>query len=119
LKRNSYIAILLFVFLVAGFASADVDLGNARVPETAKFGGVEVAPGSYNFQLADGGDGEYIQISAKGDKVVAQQRAIVIPARTAATKPVIEITKPENRNFLRIRIRAGENWYFAYMQLKN
>jgi len=117
LKRSGYIAIFFLVLVSAGVAFAEVDLGNARVPETAKFGGVEVAPGAYDFQLADGGDGEYIQISTKGDKVVAKQRAIVIPARTAATKPVIQITKPENRNFLRIRIRAGENWYFAYMML--
>ena len=119
MKRSTYPGILLFILLSTAFASADVDLGNARIPETASFGGTEVAPGTYDFQLADGGDGEYIQISAKGDKVVAKQHAIVIPAISAATKPVIQITKPENRNFLRIRIRAGENWYFAYMMLKS
>lgn len=116
MKRRCKIAVLLFVLISTASVFADVDLGNSRVPETATFGGVEVAPGTYNFQLVEGSDGEYIQIS-KADKVIAKQIAIIIHATEAAEKPVIQITKPDNRNYLRIRIRSGENWYFAYMTI--
>ena len=105
--------LLLALASISVFAAADV--GNHRIRERVDFAGTPIEPGLYNIQIIDGPEGAYIQLSKNG-QVVAKDLAIVIPARGSVSRPQVEITRIANQEFLRIRIRHGDSWYYAYLK---
>ena len=101
---------------VSTFSVFSADVGNYRIRERVDFAGTTVEPGLYNVQLiVDDAEGSTIQLSKDG-QVVAKDLAIVIPARGTASSPQVQITRIANQEFLRIRVRSGDNWYYAYMK---
>ena len=107
---------LVLVFLVStAVTSFAVDVGNHKIPRRVEFAGKVIEPGMYNVQIVDGQEGPYIQLS-KGGEVVQKDLAIVIPARGNVSRPQVQIAKVVGQEFYRIRIRSGENWYYAYMK---
>ena len=108
MKTKIGLTVLLLVVSLSAFA---VDVGTYRIPTSVKAGGVDVAAGSYLIQIEDGAEGPYVQLSKDGS-VVAKELAIVIPAKGPGKTSVQVATVQE---FVRIRVRQGENWYYAYL----
>jgi hypothetical protein len=114
LKNRKVAVLALFVLTLAVNAFA-ADIGNYRIRERVDFAGTTVEPGMYAVSIVDGEEGKYIQLSKDG-QAVAKDLAIVIPARGTAAKPQVQITRIAGQEFLRIRIREGDSWYYAYMK---
>lgn len=115
MKIAKHIPLYALVFLLMAGASFATDIGTYRIPEQVSFAGKTIEPGSYLIQIVEGQDGTYLQLS-KGGEVVQKDLAIVIPARSKVGRPQVEIARIANQEFLRIRIRSGENYYYAYME---
>ncbi len=115
MKIGKIAVLTLFVLSVSAFSVFSADVGNYRIRERVDFAGTTVEPGLYNVQIVDGADGSTIQLSKDG-QVVAKDLAIVIPARGTSSSPQVQITRIANQEFLRIRVRSGDNWYYAYMK---
>jgi hypothetical protein len=105
---------LMILFAVGLAAATADDIGNHRIPEAVTYAGTAVPAGTYTIQIVEGSEGPYLQLS-KGGEVVAKDLAIVIPARGAG-KDSIQIANIAGQNFLRIRVRHGDNWYYAYLE---
>ena len=115
LRMAALFAFLLLLFTgIYGFAT---DIGTYRIPERVDYAGVAVEPGMYMIQIVDGAEGPYLQLS-KGGNVVAKDLAIVIPARGTG-RTAVQIARITGQEFLRIRVRSGENWYYAYLERKH
>ena len=112
MKRTVYVVTLLL--LLAGIHAFATDIGNYRIPERVMYAGQTVEPGAYTISIVDGEEGPYLQLS-KGGNVVAKDLAIVIPAKGPAGKPQVQIARITGQEFLRIRVRSGANWYYAYL----
>ena len=108
------ILFVLLVILSTGLYGFAIDIGNYRIPERVKYAGVVVEPGRYMIQIVDSAEGPYLQLS-QGDTVVAKDLAIVIPA-TAPGRTSVQIANIVGQEFLRIRVRSGDNWYYAYLE---
>jgi hypothetical protein len=113
LKKSFLVAVLLIS--LSGFCVAE-DIGNHRIPARVDFAGKVIEPGTYNVQIVEGSEGPYIQLSKDGE-VVQKDLAIVIPARGSVSRPQVQVAKIAGQEFVRIRIRSGENWYYAYMEV--
>jgi hypothetical protein len=115
MKIGKIAALTLFVITLSALSVFAEDIGNYRIRERVDFAGTTVEPGLYNVQIVDGDEGSNIQLSKDG-QVVAKDLAIVIPARGTASRPQVQITRIANQEFLRIRVRSGDKWYYAYMK---
>ncbi len=109
--RIALIPLLLLAICSLGHSA---DIGNYKIPGPATFAGSAVESGVYAIQLEEGAEGPFIQLSKAGN-VVAKDLAIVIPAKGAG-KTSVQVAKIAGQEFVRIRIRHGENWYYAYLQ---
>ena len=107
--------VLLISLMLSGSVFAEA-IGNYRIPNRVDFAGKTIEPGTYALEIIDGPEGPYIQLS-KGGEVVQKDLAIVIPAQGTVKKPQVQIAKIAGQNFVRIRVRQGENYYYAYMEL--
>ena len=105
--------VILLLFAVGMYAYSE-DIGNYKIPGPVKYAGTVVETGTYTIQIVDGAEGPYLQLS-KGDQVVAKDLAIVIPAKGAG-KTSVQIAKIAGQEFVRIRVRHGDHWYYAYME---
>jgi len=112
LHSKKFLLVLLFL-LGTSFCAFATDLGNHKIPERVTYAGTAIEPGMYMIQIVDGAEGPYLQLS-KGSDVVAKDLAIVIPARGSGRNSV-QIANIAGQEFLRIRVRSGENWYYAYL----
>ena len=108
MKRKIIFTAFVMMIGVSVFAT---DIGNYRIPAAVKVGGVDVAAGTYLVQIEDGAEGPYVQLSKDG-AAVGKELAIVIPAKGPGKNSVQVATVQE---FIRLRIRNGENWYYAYL----
>jgi hypothetical protein len=115
LKIGKVAVLTLFVLTLAAVDVFAVDIGNYRIRERADFAGTTIEPGMYTVQIVDGEEGSYIQLSKDG-QAVAKDLAIVIPARGGAARPQAQIQRIAGQEFLRIRVRSGDNWYYAYLK---
>jgi hypothetical protein len=113
---KSKVCLGFFLVLLTGVYGFAVDIGNYRIPETVTYAGKTVEPGTYTIQLEDGAEGMYLQLT-KGGTVVAKDLAIVIPA-SGPGKTSVQIARITGQEFLRIRVRSGDNWYYAYLERK-
>lgn len=111
LKKASFFLAMVFAVGLAAYAD---DIGNHRIPEAVTYAGTPVAAGTYMIQIVDGAEGAYLQLS-KGGEIVAKDLAIVIPARGTG-KDSVQVANIAGQNFLRIRVRHGDNWYYAYLE---
>jgi hypothetical protein len=110
---------LIFAILFVAFTSflfAD-DIGNYRIPMKVRYADTVVDPGTYAISIVKETDGPYIVLS-KGGQVVAKDLSIEIPAASSISKPQVQIAKIAGQDFLRVRIRSGSMWYYAYMETK-
>lgn len=105
--------LVLLLLCVGMYASAD-DIGNYRIPGPVKYAGTTIESGTYTIQIVDGTEGPYLQLS-KGGEVVAKDLAIVIPAKGPG-RDSVQVAKIAGQEFVRIRVRHGDNWYYAYLE---
>ncbi len=115
LKIGKVAVLTLFVLTLAVVNVFAVEIGNYRISERADMAGTMIEPGMYTIEIVDGEDGSYIQLSKNG-QAVAKDLAIVIPARGSVSRPQVQISRIASQEFLRIRIRSGDNWYYAYLK---
>ena len=106
-----------FLFLALTSFTFGEDIGTYRIPMKVRYADTVVEPGSYQIQIAKEADGPYIVLS-KGGQVVAKDLAIELPANSTVTKPQVQISKLTGQDFLRVRIRSGNLWHYAYMETK-
>lgn len=109
--RKSALMAILFLCTVAVVHATDI--GNYRIPQPVQYAGTSVDAGVYTVQIVDGAEGPYLQLG-KNDAVVAKDLAIVIPA-TSPGKTSVQIARIAGQEFVRIRVRYENNWYYAYM----
>jgi hypothetical protein len=115
MKKLLFISVIFFLVSVS-FTLAD-DIGTYRIPMKVRYADVVVDPGSYMIQIVTESEGPYIVLN-KGGQVVSKDLAIQIPAGGSVKKPQVQIAKIAGQDFLRIRIRSGNMWYYAYMETK-
>ena len=115
LKIGKVAVLTLFVLTLAVVNVFAVEIGTYRISERVDMAGTAIEPGKYNVEIVDGEDGSYIQLSKDG-QAVAKDLAIVIPARGSVSRPQVQISRIANQEFLRIRIRSGDKWYYAYLK---
>ena len=111
LKKACFVLFLLIATGIYGFAG---DIGTYRIPAAVTYGGTPVAAGNYLIQIVDGAEGPYLQLS-QGGNVVAKDLAIVIPAKGPGNTAV-QVAPIAGQDFWRIRVRSGDNFYYAYLQ---
>ena len=112
--KTKGILVLIFVLSTAFMAYGE-SVGSYRIPQNVTYAGTPVPAGVYTIEITDGQEGPYLQLSKDGG-VVARDLAIVIPATGTAGRPQVQIADLAGQEFLRIRVRSGENWYYAYLE---
>jgi hypothetical protein len=93
------------------------DIGNYRIPMKVRYADTVIDPGMYAISIVKETDGPYIVLS-KGGQVVAKDLSIEIPASGNVSRPQVQIAKIAGQDFLRVRIRTGNLYYYAYMETK-
>ena len=115
--RKGTLCLTVLILLFTGVYGFTTDIGKYRIPEEVTYAGQTVEPGMYTIQIVEGEEGNYLQLSKDGN-VVAKDVAIVIPA-SGPGKTAVQIARITGQEFLRIRVRSGDNWYYAYMERKH
>lgn len=106
-----------FLFLAVTSYTFAEEIGNYRIPMKVRYADTVVEPGSYEIQIVKESDGPYIVLS-KENQVIAKGLAIELPANSTVNKPQVQISKLAGQDFLRLRIRSRNLWYYAYMETK-
>jgi hypothetical protein len=109
-KRFSFV--LIFLFAASGLFSEDI--GNFTIPVAVLAGETKIQPGLYSIHAEEESTQQYIQLT-KSKKMIARVRAIVLPANGTG-ESMIEQIKVARKEFVRIRARHGDHWYFAYLE---
>jgi len=91
-----------------------LELGSITVPVAAVFGGRAVPSGVYILNIDEASERPYLQLIRSG-KLIATDLAIVLPARGAG-KTSVQVTKVAGKEFVRIRARHENKWFFAYLE---
>ena len=105
---------ILFLLLATPSVILAADLGNITIPVKGLLGGRPVQPGQYTLNLDETPDRPYLQLIKNGN-LIATDIAIVLPAKGAG-KTSVQLTKVAGKEFVRIRARHGEKWFFAYLE---
>ncbi len=105
---------ILFLLLAIPSSTFAAELGNITIPVKGVLGGRTVQPGEYTLNLDETPDRPYLQLIKNGN-LIATDIAIVLPARGAG-KTSVQLTKVAGKEFVRIRARHGEKWFFAYLE---
>lgn len=105
------------LFLISTTYTIAEDIGTYRIPMKVRYADVVIEPGSYMLQIVKEDAGPYIVVSKDG-QVVSKDLSIEIPAGSSVKKPQVQIAKIAGQEFLRVRIRSGSMWYYAYMETK-
>lgn len=111
--KGRFILALSVLFLASFFAFSE-DIGAYRIPMHVTYAGTHLDPGLYKISIDPGADGPMLVLSKNG-AVVAGDLAIVIAAKSRGPKSV-QIAGIAGQEFLRIRVRSGSNWYYAYLE---
>lgn len=105
------------LFLISTSYSFSEDIGTYKIPMKVRYADVVIEPGSYLLQIVKEDAGPYIVVS-KGGQAVSKDLSIEIPAGSSVKNPQVQIAKIAGQDFLRVRIRSGNMWYYAYMETK-
>ena len=111
MRKTLFLAVLLLI--AAGMYAYSEDVGNYRIPGPVTYAGTTVETGTYTISIVEGEGGPWLQLS-KGGQVVAKDLAIMIPAKSPG-KTSVQVAKIAGQEFVRIRVRHGDNWYYAYL----
>ncbi len=91
-------------------AAEPIPVGTIVLKQTARLGDTVIEPGRYRIRLVEKDEGMFIQIVRK-DQVVAEDLAIVQPARRTYRRPLVDVTRLWRQEFIRIRVFYGEHVY--------
>jgi len=111
--RIRWIRILFLLFAIPSSIIA-AELGNITIPADGVLGGRAVQTGVYALNIDETSERPYLQLIKNG-KLIATDLAIVLPAKGAG-KTSVQVTKVAGKEFVRIRARHGDKWFFAYLE---
>ena len=115
-SRNISWAILLLACTVVSVLSA-ADPATITIPKAGMLGNRVVAAGAYTIEIDESADKPYLRL-IQNKKIIATDRAIVLPARGSG-KTSVRLTKLKGKDFVRIQARHGNKWYFVYIECKS
>ncbi|MCI0413906.1 hypothetical protein L0222_14035 [bacterium] len=113
MKRINWIG-FLFLLLAIPSSTMAAELGNITIPVDGVLGGRQVQSGVYALNIDETSDRPYLQLSKNGN-LIATDLVIVLPARGDG-KTSVQITKVAGKEFIRIRARHEDQWFFAYLE---
>jgi hypothetical protein len=111
--RNCLHFQLIFICLASTLVAAD--LGTITIPRDGVLGGRPVQAGVYKIEIDETAEQPYLRL-IKNEKMVATDLAILLPARGPG-KTSVQVVKIAEKEFIRIRARYGDRWYFAYLSV--
>jgi hypothetical protein len=105
--------LLLFIAIPSSIVAAE--LGNITIPANGVLGGRAVPKGVYALNIDETSKTPYLQLIKNG-KLIATDLAIILPAKGKDGKTSAQVTKIAGKEFVRIRARYEDKWFFAYLE---
>jgi hypothetical protein len=111
--RIGGIGTFLLLFAIP-YSIIAAELGNITIPVDGVLGGRAVPKGVYSLNIDETSRTPYLQLIKNG-KLIATDLAIILPAKGDG-KTSAQLTKIAGKEFVRIRARHEDKWFFTYIK---
>jgi len=114
--KDRFLLISIVLFILGGVEAAE-EVGNYRIPDDILVDGKIVQQGMYKIRTEENSGDSYLEL-VKGEKVIAKEPAIMLPARGSGKTSIVSV-RTGARDFVRIRARGGDKWFLVYFNIQH